>query len=427
MATSVYSSTGKFNFGSRGWLVIIVQACVYWVGAGILTHGLNVTLPELSKFYHLDYNEMLFFVTPASWAAIPAAPIFAWLCNKKGIKFNQMFCLIMSIISYGLLGYCDSIAKFTLAYAAVSFFGTGFTYIGGTALVASWFVKKQSLALGFTSFGQTFSSSLFVPILALSFSIVGVQHGFWIMSAIMLVILVVITLFVAGKPEDVGLLPDNEQPTAEILKTLATQETTQEDLGLTASKLLKMKDVWFMGISTGAIYIMLVGVISQIVPRLIEIGLSPEVAISYMSISALVGGLFGAYGWGWINHKLGIKRALLIYTLWWMMALALNIANSQTLLLVSMGMIGLALPGATNYSTSFIATKFPRAAYIKALGVIHPIQSIIRCCAFSILALGLTYLGGYAGAYMLLILIGALTLVIIWFTNLTPYQAKQNQ
>lgn len=73
----------EFNFGRNGWYVIINQAVMFWIGAGICTHGLNIILPEISQFYHLDYNELLFLVTPASWAAIPAAPFCAWLCEKK--------------------------------------------------------------------------------------------------------------------------------------------------------------------------------------------------------------------------------------------------------------------------------------------------------------------------------------------------------
>ena len=118
----------------------------------------------------------------------------------------------------------------------------------------------------------------------------------------------------------------------------------------------------------------------------------------------------------------GDTHAMLVYTVWWMAAIGLNIANNSTTLLLSLAMIGLALPGATNYSTAFVSTKFPRAAYIKALGIVHPVQSVVRCCAFSILAFGLAAFGGYTGAYMLLIAIGAITLVLIWLTNLTPVQ-----
>jgi MFS-type transporter involved in bile tolerance (Atg22 family) len=159
---------------------------------------------------------------------------------------------------------------------------------------------------------------------------------------------------------------------------------------------------------------MLVGVVSQIVPRLMEMGYELNTAIFYMSVSALFGTL-GAYGWGWFNHRLGVKRALLIYTAWWMVAVIINLFAHHTVMLwISLLMIGFSLPGATNLSTALIAAKFPRHLYVRAIGIVHPIQSVVRCFAFSILAFGLAYLGGYTGAYLLLVGCGAIALILIW-------------
>ncbi len=53
--------------------------------------------------------------------------------------------------------------------------------------------------------------------------------------------------------------------------------------------LLKMRDVWLIGIATGGIYIMLVGVVGQFVPRLMEMGYPQSTAIFYMTVAALIG------------------------------------------------------------------------------------------------------------------------------------------
>lgn len=417
IAHSVQLKSSQLSFGRRGWIIIVLQALMFWLAAGAITHGLNVVLPALSQTYSLDYNKLLLLATPASWASIPAAPLSAWLCEKKGIKFTVILCLILCALCFGFLGYGSSLIGFSLLFAGVCFFGTGFAYVGGTALVANWFVRKQGLALGFCTIGQTFSSAFFVPVLVALFAFYGVQHGFWGMSLLMFMLAVLVWLLVANRPEDVGLLPDNEKSTTPPTANDIKQSDNAYQLSI--KQLLCMRDIWFMGLSTGAIYIMLVGIVSQIIPRLIEKGYDLNTAIFYMSASALFGTL-GAYGWGWLNHKAGIKPALLTYTIWWIIAITLNLFSSQATLLASMVMIGLALPGATNLSTAFIATKFPRQAYVRAIGIVHPIQSIIRCCAFSILAFGLAYLGGYVGAYLLLIAVGVVSFILIWLTNITP-------
>lgn len=409
------------GFGARGWTVIIFQAIMFWIAAGAVTHGLNVTLPALSETYHLDYNLLLALATPASWVSILGGPFSAWLSEKKGAKFNVILCLVACGLCYGLLGYSSSVVIFTLLFSGVCFFGTGFAYVGGTAIVASWFVKKSGMAFGWTTMGQVFSSAFYVPALALSYSVFGVANGFWSIASMMFVMAILVTLFIYNHPEDCGLYPDNEAPTAEELAQKAEQEAqSKTEPQLSVKRLLGMKDVWLMGIATGAIYIMLVGVVSQIVPRLIQSGYELNEAIFYMSASALFG-VTGAYGWGWLNQKIGVKPAIMVYTLWWIVAIGFNIFADNTIALaISMLMIGFSLPGATNLSTALIASKFPRKQYIRAIGIIHPVQSIVRCFAFSILAFGLAYLGGYNGAYLMFMAIGVITLLLFWLTDITP-------
>lgn len=411
--------TQKTGFGVRGWSIIAFQAVMFWVAAGAITHGLNVTLPALSKTYNLDYNTLLALATPASWASIPAGPVTAWLCEKKGAKFNIILCLLACGLCFGLLGYASSLLSFSLLFAGVCFFGTGFAYVGGTSIVTSWFVRKAGLALGWCTVGQTFSSAFFVPALAASFAIMGVQHGFWGIASMMFVLAIVTTLFIHNKPEDIGLAPDNERITPAQLAERQKQHDAYQ-CPLTVAQILRMKDVWLMGIATGAIYVMLVGVVSQIVPRLMSSGYSLETAIFYMSASALFG-TFGAFGWGWLNQRIGVKKAIMTYTVWWIVAIVVNLfADNVYMLWISLLMIGFSLPGATNLSTALIATKFPRRLYIRAIGIVHPIQSIIRCFSFSILAFGLAYLGGYTGAYLLLAAVGVVTLLLFLITDVTP-------
>nr|WP_321238311.1 MFS transporter [uncultured Tolumonas sp.] len=418
--------TQNTGFGARGWSIIAFQAVMFWVAAGAITHGLNVTLPALSKTYNLDYNTLLALATPASWASIPAGPTAAWLCEKKGAKFNIIICLIACGLCFGLLGYASSFLSFSLLFAGVCFFGTGFAYVGGTAIVTSWFVKKAGLALGWCTVGQTFSSAFFVPSLAASFAIMGVQHGFWGIAGLMFVLAIITTLFIHNKPEDIGLAPDNEQVSPTQLAERQQQHNDYQ-CPLTVSMILKMKDVWLMGIATGAIYIMLVGVVSQIVPRLMSSGYSLETAIFYMSVSALFG-TFGAFGWGWLNQKVGIKKAIMTYTAWWVVSIVINIySDNVAMLWTSLLMIGLSLPGATNLSTALIATKFPRRLYVRAIGIVHPIQSIFRCFSFSILAFGLAYMGGYTGAYFMLAGVGVVTLFLFLITDVTPIDEKSLQ
>ncbi len=406
------------GFGARGWTIITFQAIMFWIAAGVCTHGLNVILPSLSKTFSLDYNALLALATPASWVSILGAPFAAWMMERWGAKFNIIFSLVACGLCFGLMGHWGTLTGFTVLFSGVALFATSYGYIGGTALMARWFVRQNSMALGWCTLGQTFSSCLFVPALAACFAIFGVQYGFWGIAAPMFVMAVLILLFVKNTPEEVGMGPDNMPLSSKVEEV--TAQPAEEESNISIKTLLGMKDIWLMGLSTGAIYIMLVGVVSQIVPRLMAMGYELNTAIMYMSISALFG-ILGAYLWGKLNQSLGVKTALLIYTAWWMVSIVLNLyATNEILLWASLFMIGVSLPGATNLSTALVATKFPRKLYVRAIAIVHPVQSVIRCLSFSILAFGLAYLGGYTGAYALLVGVGVITLILLWLIDTTP-------
>jgi hypothetical protein len=59
-------SATKSTFGPHGWTIIFLQALMFWIAAGSITHGLNVILPALSRNFNLDYNALLALATPAS-------------------------------------------------------------------------------------------------------------------------------------------------------------------------------------------------------------------------------------------------------------------------------------------------------------------------------------------------------------------------
>ncbi len=181
---------GRHDFGAQGWNVIVFQGLLFWVAAGTVTHGLNVVLPTLSGLYGLDYSTLLALATPASWASIFASPACARLCEKRGVKFNIIVCLLACGLSFGALGYSTSYLSFVLLFGAVSFFGTGFAYVGGTALIANWFVRKQGAGAGLVHHRANALVAFYVPTLAALFTGWACATGSGGISVIMLVMAV---------------------------------------------------------------------------------------------------------------------------------------------------------------------------------------------------------------------------------------------
>lgn len=409
----------RSSFGRWGWTIVILEGLMLWIGAGVQVHGLNIIIPVLSDHFAIEKTTLLFWATPASWGSIVAAYVCAKTIEWKGAKATILVCLVACALCFGFLGTFGTISAFVALFAGVCFCGSGYAYVGGMTLIANWFPRKKSLALGWVTMGQTMSTALFVPMLAAFFGIFGVQKGFWIVSAAMILLAILASILVTNTPEERNCTPDNVPMSREELERSRAEQESYV-CPYTSLQLLGMRDVWTIALGSGGIYVVLVGVLSQLVPRLMALGYTLETAIMYMSIAAFIG-VPGAYIWGWLGQKVSTKAGLIIYSLWWFVAVILNMfeLNSFTLW-ASLGMIGLSFGGATNLTTSIVAEKFPRGAFITAFGVIQPIQGVIRCCAYAILAFGLTYLGGYVGAYSLLAAISILNVVLFWITDTSP-------
>jgi len=409
------------SFGARGWSIIGIQGLLIWLAAGAQVHGLNIIVPTLSGHFGIEAPTLLYWATPASWGGVVAAYVVAKMVEARGAKFNIILSLVACGTAFGLLGTWGTVPGFVILFFAVNFFGTGFGYVGGLALIATWFPQKKNLALGWVTMGQTMSTALFVPALAWSFATFGVQKGFWVVTGTMLLMALVVWRFVKNTPEEMGCSPDNVPMSAQEIAASRAEQAAYVS-PFSTRRLLAMKDVWLIGIGSGGIYIVLVGVLSQLVPRMMEMGYSQGQAIANLSIAAFIG-VPGAYIWGWLGQRFGSRKALMGYAAWWMVAVIVNMVQTNAVVLwISLVMIGLSFGGATNLTTSIVADKFSRGSFVKAFGLIQPIQGVVRTTAYAILAFGLTHLGGYVGAYGLLVAIAVVNIVIFWVVDTTPVE-----
>ena len=81
----------------------------------------------------------------------------------------------------------------------------------------------------------------------------------------------------------------------------------EDDKRWTVGKLLKTPAVWTVAIATGILQCCSTGVMSQLVVRNQELGMSATQAISMMTVIAVVG-IFGSWFIGILDDKFGTKK-----------------------------------------------------------------------------------------------------------------------
>jgi sugar phosphate permease len=412
MGTKSVASTSN-NFGGKGWLMIVIAGVYFYYYAAFCTDSLNVIVENFAVEHGLDANVILGMVTPASIVSLVGSIVWAAYVDRFGSRIGAVTTGILGGICYMLYGVADSAAGFAIITALVAFFGLGFCWTVSNTLLASWFPTRKGLALGWATMGQQLSTATSVPILMYLTVKISLSGSFYTMGASLVVISIIIFFIVRDDPEQYGCAPDNaiipkEELEANLEKIRAYKSPWHY------RRFLSNKRIWQIGFAYGFLVMVTVSLVSQMVPRLIGLGMEPGRAASMMSVAAVCG-LLGSYLTGWLDQKLGTRKASIIYGFWYLTTLIICILPPNSFFIyASVVLTGFGIGGIGNLFPSMTGTIFGRYDFVNAIGILNLITNLVRSFTFVILAFGLSNLGGYAGAYTIIAILNVVAIVIIW-------------
>lgn len=410
-------SIADSRFGGWGWSMILWALLSYFFFAGITTDLQNLIPTFFSVTYGLDGNQLLAFVTPASLVGIVGGFVFARLLLKVSTKKISVIALIITGVLFGLLGYCSNPIIYLIDLMAIQFIYAAIQFAAPT-LMADWFPHKKGVALGWATIGAPLSSAAFVPIFSALFMALGLRLACVIIGAAVVVYGIATIFWMKDTPQEVGAYPDNMLPeTEEKLVKAAGQETITEAKEYTLGMILKNANTWLIGIGFGLLWMVTVGIVSQLVPRMMSVGYTQTEGLMFLTISSIIA-MPGSYFWGWLDSKIGTKITSVIYSVCYILALILLIfASSEILIWIGCIFIGLGLGGLLNLIPSMVITAFGKDGFRQANSIVMTIASIIRVLAFFIMSALLTASGGnYTLPYLVFIgieVVGAIVLLCI--------------
>ncbi len=210
----------------------------------------------------------------------------------------------------------------------------------------------------------------------------GISFGVMPIGIGCIVLGIIGLIFIRNTPEERGQNPDNVSD--EVYQNEYDHSTEDDDGGWTTAKLLKCKELWVASLATGGFQICSTGIMSTLVLRnTIDLGFDITTALTIMSICAIVG-LFGSWSIGVIDDKIGTKKTMMAFGVWYAGALLLNATEIMPLVYLSIIMIGMGIGGSANFMTSLPSSIFGRHGYEKVSSVIFPIQGAITAFCFAI-------------------------------------------
>lgn len=404
-------STSIGGFGRDGWGIIIYCAAMFWFYVGMVNDGSNITAPAFAAKTGIDYSVVLSMGTIAGIVGFLFFILFGQINIKLGARTTSAICMFLAGIFYMGLGMSNNLVMYAICLCVVTGAVMSGGYIAGGTLVAKWFPKKKGIVMGYTTMGHNLASAFYVPMIAFLVNTMGLQKGVMVPSVLVMILGVIGLLMVKNTPEERNMYPDNV--TKEVYETEYFAGSGEDSTaGWTTKKLLAEKQLWLTALTTGIFQLVTVGVMTQLVVRNMQLGFTQTEAISIMTFLAAIG-VVGSWLFGVFDTKYGTKPTMVGFGLWYAVALFFNVLQTKYSIYISVFMIGMAIGGSANFTTSLPAAVFGRHGFEKANSVVFPIQGIVTSLNFLLSGMSIAITGSLRGAYVVFICIILLNILLI--------------
>ena len=408
------------NFGI-GWGTILYCLLMFFLYVGMINDGTNVLAPAAAANCGVEPGTIITMNGYAGMIAVIGFIIAGQINKKIGPRLTSAICLIISGVTYIGCGNATSVMLYTvcMTLCATGMMSAG--YVAGGTLVANWFPKKKGIVMGYTTMGHNFASAFYVAIMTGLIATMGsMNKASWLPGVAAIILGIVGFIFMRNTPQERGINPDNVSD-----EVYASEyDTAEDDSDWTTIKLLKTKETWFAAIFTGLFQICSVGVMQQLVTRNIrDFGMTQGAALTLMTIVALIG-VFGSWIIGVIDQKIGTKKTMQFFGIWYAAALVINVlAKGQVGLLfyLLILMIGMGIGGSANFTTSLPTSIFGRQGFDKVNSVVFPIQGFVTAWCFVVNGIVTNVIGNLSVAYIIFAVGAVIVSVCVTFVDEYKY------
>ena len=404
----------SFNLG-KGWNLMLFAILSMLVTNAGVNDGLNIALPAIADGAGLDYELCLSMGTVAGFVGVAMMFVIAKFRDRfGGRKVSAVLFIIFGLTFYFLFLRATNIFMYGLSQCIMVSCGQGCFYLCTGPMQSDWFPKKRGVVNGISTIGANIGTAILAPIMTTLLTMAEYKTSLSVFAVAAVILGIFAYLALRDDPMEAGMYPDNvsKETYEAVYKDFFKKEEYISDW--TVSKMLKCKEVWLAAMVPGFITLGLLGIITQFVPRNVSLGLSQEVAISAMTVAGLVG-IVGSYAIGYLDTKIGTKKACMIYCAIFALGIAFNLLASLWLpfAYISILIVGFSLGGSTNMSLSFPASIFGVLDYPKVNGVIFPINYCIGCLNFVVNAVVMKLTGSLTGAYIVYLCLFLINIIIV--------------
>jgi MFS family permease len=320
-----------------GWYIVGVGFLANVASSFALASTLSIFLKPLTT--ELGISRGVFSLLRSGEGIIGAclAPLVGTLVDRYGGRWLMVIGATIAGLGFLFLGSVENFGQFAaIRLTLVTFGDVAMGYMVVNVVVAQWFVRQRGRAFAFTSMGVGFAK-VCMPILAawllISF---GWRQTWMVFGVLTMALLVVPALLVMRRtPEDMGLRPDgaaepmtDREATERGKKTANAQSAADSDTLWTRARAVRTSAFWLLVITFGISSVGVTGLNLHVYPYVTDIGHSPVVAATVMSVIASMQ-LASPLVWGFLAERVDPRIAAMLRFVVQGIGLALAISTTS--------------------------------------------------------------------------------------------------
>ncbi|MBI4338575.1 MAG: MFS transporter [Chloroflexi bacterium] len=365
-----------------GWVIVAVMSLVGAFGMALATINFALFIRPMGDELGIGRAVFGWSQTARMATGAVASPFLGRILDRVGSRLLLVVAALVAAGSLVVMAFIQGPWQMVALFAIMGFIGLGGPAgnLITTVPVAKWFVRQRGRAMALASVGPFAGGVVFVPVTQLLIAELG-WRGAWIaLAAIGAGVIVPLSLvFVRRQPEDMGLAPDGDPPSAASGASRdrerasvpgATRATTEQSW--TLQEAIRSSAFWRVTavFTLGMFALGTVGL--HRIPDFMDRGLAPGLVALATSVDAAAGGL-STFLLGFVAERVPARflgfGAFLVLTL----AVYLTIiANTPLLLFLAMGAFGTGIGGLMLLQSYLWAEYFGRGHIGSIRGFVTP-------------------------------------------------------
>lgn len=285
----------------------------------VVMRGVN---GSFSVYYLALLDEFSWSHSDAASVASANFLVYALASPLVGLAFDRLGPRVLMplgglLVGVGLLlsSFAGSLWNLYISYGLITAIGQGaLGFVGHTALISYWFVRRRGTAIGVATMGQGMGALIMIPLTQQLIDLIGWRSTYMVTAALILAAIVPANaLLQRRRPEEVGQFPDGDNhPATDMGGQQGKLRARNRDWTLRAAAV--SFPFWSITIGHLALGTAVFMINTHVVAHYASVGLDK---LSAAFVAGLIGfvRIGGTALWGFVSDRMGRDKAYGLATL----------------------------------------------------------------------------------------------------------------